>query len=81
LIVEGYLFLHSYDAEHAAKVFKLSTEVLQDKDNPYDSYAKALMAIGNNEEAIKNYKKSLAINPQNKNAERMIKRLDKKISE
>lgn len=75
LIVAGYKLLHAGNAKDAAAVFKLSTEVFPDKDNPYDSYAEALMTLGENEKAIKNYKKSLELNPQNKNAIAMLKKL------
>ena len=78
LIVAGYQYLHAGDAETAAEVFKLSTEVFPDKDNPYDSYAEALMTLGNNEEAIINYNKSLKLNPNNYNAINMLKKLEKK---
>ena len=77
LIVAGYKELHAGDAENAAKIFKLSIEVFPHKDNPYDSYAEALMTLGKKEEAIKNYKKSLELNPNNKNAVRMIEKLEK----
>lgn len=77
LIVEGYKLLHVGNAKDAAEVFKLSTEVFPNKDNPYDSYAEALMELGKNEEAIKNYKKSLLLNPKNDNAKKMLKRLEK----
>lgn len=33
------------------------------------------MALGKNEEAIKNYKKSLELNPKNYNAVEMLKKL------
>lgn len=75
LIVEGYRFLHDGNANFAAEIFKLSTEVFPNKDNPFDSYAEALMALGKNEAAIENYKKSLQLNPNNRNAEKMLKKL------
>ncbi|MEP2935448.1 MAG: serine hydrolase domain-containing protein [Gilvibacter sp.] len=75
LIVEGYRFLHAGNAQDAAKIFKLSTEVFPNNDNPYDSYAESLMELGKNEEAIVNYKKSLALNPNNNNAIKMLKKL------
>lgn len=77
LIVAGYKLLHNGNAKHAAEVFKLSIEVFPDKDNPYDSYAEALMTLGKNEEAIKNYKKSLQLNPNNNNAKKMLIKLEK----
>ena len=75
LIIEGYKLLHAGNTKDAAKVFKLSTEVFPNKDNPYDSYAEALMELGRNKEAIKNYKKSLLLNPENENAKKMLKKL------
>ena len=75
LIVAGYKYLHAENAKDAAKIFKLSTEVFPDRDNPYDSYAEALKALGKNKEAIKNYKKSVELNPKNNNAIDMLKEL------
>jgi tetratricopeptide (TPR) repeat protein len=76
LIVAGYRYLHAGNAKDAAEVFKLSIDVFPDKDNPYDSYAEALMTLGKNEEAIENYKKSLELNPNNNNAVEMLKKLE-----
>jgi CubicO group peptidase (beta-lactamase class C family) len=75
LIIEGYKLLHAENTKDAAEVFKLSTEIFPNKDNPYDSYAEALMELCKNEEAIKNYKKSLLLNPENDNAKKMLKKL------
>ncbi|WP_456438278.1 serine hydrolase [Psychroserpens sp.] len=75
LIVAGYRFLHAENAKDAAKIFKLSTEVFPDRDNPYDSYAEALRALGKNTEAIENYKISVELNPKNNNAIDMLKEL------
>ncbi len=75
LIIAGYRFLHAGNAKDAAKIFKLSTEVFPERDNPYDSYAEALMTLGKNEEAIFNYKKSVELNPKNNNAIEMLKKL------
>ena len=75
LIVEGYRFLHTENTKVAAKIFKLATEVFPDRDNPLDSYAEALMALGKNDEAIINYKKSLELNPKNNNAIKMLAKL------
>ena len=75
LIVAGYKLLHAGNTKDAAQVFKLSTEVFPDRDNPYDSYAEALMALGKNNDAIINYKKSLELNPKNTNAIKMLEKL------
>ena len=73
----GYRKLHAGNAEDAAKIFRLSIQVFPNRDNPYDSYAEALMELGEKEESIKYYKKSLEINPDNKNAIKMIENLEK----
>lgn len=75
LVVAGYKFLHADKPKHAAKIFKLATEVFPDRDNPFDSYAEALMTLGKNDEAITNYKKSLKLNPKNNNAIKMLAKL------
>lgn len=75
LIVAGYKFLQAGNAEYAAMVFKLTTQVFPDRDNPYDSYAEALKTLGRNDEAIFNYKKSLELNPNNNNAIEMLKKM------
>jgi CubicO group peptidase (beta-lactamase class C family) len=77
LIVAGYKFLHAGNAKDAAEIFKLSVDVFPNNDNPYDSYAEALMTLGKNEEAILNYKKSLELNPNNNNAKQMLEKLKK----
>ncbi|WP_223034422.1 serine hydrolase [Hanstruepera marina] len=78
LIVAGYKYLQAGNAQYAADIFKLSIDVFPDKDNPYDSYAEALMVLGRNDDAIKNYKKSLELNPNNHNAKAMLKKLQNK---
>tara|TARA_Y100000815_G_scaffold275771_1_gene317236 strand:- start:100 stop:345 length:246 start_codon:yes stop_codon:yes gene_type:complete len=75
LIVEGYRLLHAGNAEDAAAVFLLSTEVYPDRDNPFDSYAEALLALGDRQGAIENYQKSLELNPNNRNAIKQLEAL------
>lgn len=75
LIVAGYKLLQAENVKYAAEVFKLSIEIFPDKYNPYDSYAEALMLLGKKKEAIENYQKSLELNPKNRNAKRMLKKL------
>jgi D-alanyl-D-alanine-carboxypeptidase/D-alanyl-D-alanine-endopeptidase len=43
--------------------------------NTYDSLAEAYMERGDREAAIQNYRKSLALNPDNTNAVQMLKKL------
>ncbi len=75
LIMAGYKYLQNDNPEFALKIFKLSTEVYPEFDNAFDSYAEALLSLGKKEEAIKNYKKSLELNPNNNNALEVLKKL------
>ena len=43
--------------------------------NAYDSLGEAYMTAGKNELALKNYRKSLELDPTNSNAEQMIERI------
>ncbi len=64
--------------EEAIGVFKLNVKLFPNSWNVYDSLAEAYMKIGNRELAIKTYKKSLALNPQNDNAREMLNILREK---
>ncbi len=77
LIVAGYRFLQAENAIDAAKIFKLAIAVYPKSYNPYDSYAEAMMKLKRDAEAIKYYKKSLEINPNNNNGKEMLKKLEK----
>ncbi len=77
LILSGYHFLQNNKPDEAIEIFQLAIETFPNKYNPYDSYAEGLITIGKRKEALLNYKKSLKLNPNNKNAERMIKNLEK----
>lgn len=58
---------------HAAlKIFKLNTALYPSAYNTYDSYGECLLKLGKKEEAIKAYKKSLALNPNNDNAKKIL---------
>ena len=59
----------------AIVIFKLNTELYPQSSNVYDSLGEAYMAKGDSEAAAANYKKSLELNPGNKNAVNMLKKL------
>jgi CubicO group peptidase (beta-lactamase class C family) len=71
----GYQLMGNGKTEEAAKVFKLNTEAFPESFNVYDSYAEALMTLGENDLAIANYKKSIEMNPGNQNGIEMLKKL------
>jgi len=69
----GYQFLNSGKVKEAVAIFKLNTEAFPKSANVYDSYGKALMALGNKTEAIENYKRSVKLNPGNEGAIKILK--------
>ncbi len=71
----GYSYLTNGNIDVALEVFKLNIEAFPEAFNPYDSYAEALMAEGDKEGAIKNYEKSLELNPGNTNGIDQLKKL------
>ncbi len=73
----GYQYLRQNKPTHALCVFKINIEFYPNSANAYDSYAEALMKDGDIENAIKNYKKSIELNPNLQNAIEMLKKLKK----
>lgn len=73
----GYAFLEAKKTTNAIFVFELNTSVFPDSANAYDSLGEAYLINKNKELAIKNYKKSLELNPENNNAKEMIEKLEK----
>lgn len=74
----GYQLLQAKKIKEAIEIFKLNVEAYPQGFNTYDSLGEAYMVDGNNELAIKNYKKSLELNPKNENATATLKRLENK---
>ena len=73
----GYQLLKMNKIKEAIEIFKLNVEAYPQSDNVYDSLAEAYMINGDKEMAIKNYEKSLELNPKNTNAAEMLKKLKK----
>ena len=71
----GYSLLWDRKVEEAIEVFKLIVEEFPGSSNPYDSLGEAYFANGNEDLSLFNYKKSLALNPDNFNAEDYIERI------
>ena len=59
----------------ALEVFKIATLAFPESFNTYDSYAQALAEVGKKEEAIRMYKKSIIMNPDNEDGKRALKRI------
>ncbi len=75
LTMYGYGFLWSNNVPEALAIFKLIVAEFPDSSNPYDSLGEAYLANGNKELSLANYEKSLALNPDNFNAEDQIERI------
>src|ERR671932_352279 len=71
----GYQLLGGGRVKEAIEIFKLNVEMFPGGFNTYDSLGEAYLAAGERELAIKNYRKSLELNPQNTNATDVLKRL------
>ena len=69
---KGYNLLSEDNIELAKAIFKVNTIMYPSSANVYDSYAEACMMNKEYELAIKNYQKSLELDPQNQNAKDMI---------
>jgi CubicO group peptidase (beta-lactamase class C family) len=71
----GYRLLGGNKPDDALKIFRLNVERFPNSANVYDSLAEAYMKTGDKQAAIKNYEKSLELDPKNKGAEEMLKKL------
>jgi CubicO group peptidase (beta-lactamase class C family) len=71
--VIGYEFLNQKKYDEAVAVLKLNVEAFPKSSNVYDSLGEAYMMKGERELAIKNYEKSLELDPRNTNAVAKLK--------
>ncbi|MFC2118803.1 ankyrin repeat domain-containing protein [Bacteroidota bacterium] len=71
----GYRFLGEKQFDLAIEIFKLNVWAYPEYSNAYDSLGEAYMKSGEKELSIKNYQKSLELNPANENAKEMLLRL------
>lgn len=74
---EGYSLLRRKQYDDAIVVLEKNVELHPNSANTYDSLGEAYMAAGKKDLAIKNYEKSLQLNPENKNATAMLEKLRK----
>lgn len=61
--------------KEALEIFKLNVNLYPESANVYDSVADAYESLGNKELAVKNYKRSLELDPKNTNAVQRLKKL------
>lgn len=71
----GYELLSQNKFDEAIDIFTMNCIANPNSYNAFDSLAEAYMSKGDKASAIKNYEKSLQLDPTNANAEDMIKKL------
>ncbi|HYP52452.1 MAG TPA: alpha/beta fold hydrolase [Pyrinomonadaceae bacterium] len=71
----GYELLFTNRVKDAIEIFKLNVAAYPEAFNTYDSLGEAYLADGQRDLAVKNYKRSLELNPQNANAVEVLKRI------
>ena len=77
----GYQLMGSDKVEEASKVFQLIITEFPTSSNAYDSFGESLMKLGKNELAIKNYRKSVTLNPNNQGGINALKKLGDDVSD
>ena len=71
----GYQYMRLKDLPAALEVFRLNVSLFPDSWNVYDSYGEALLANGDDDAAISNYRKALKLNPESNSAREKLKEL------
>jgi 3-oxoadipate enol-lactonase len=71
----GYRYLQDGKTKDAIKLFKINTIAFPGSWNVYDSLGEAYLKDGQIDLAIKNYEKSLEIDPNNENARKVLKEI------
>src|ERR1700756_1503386 len=72
----GYELIQAKRFPEAIRILQLNVEAYPKSSNVYDSLGEAYMDDGKKSEAIANYRRSLAINPKNRNAVSMLQKLN-----
>ena len=73
----GYDYLNDNKLQVAIDVFKMNVEAFPNSGNCYDSLGEAFLKNGDKELAIKNYKRSVELDPRNENGKKVLAELMK----
>ena len=71
----GYVYLRAGDLEKALLVFEMNTRFYRYDPNVYDSYGEALAAADRIEDAMAQYERVLALDPENEHAQAQLDQL------
>ena len=72
----GYEFIRAKKFKEAIRILQLNVEAYPQSSNVYDSLGEASLDDGNKPLAIANYKRSLELNPKNRGAVEVLRRLN-----
>ncbi len=72
----GYYLISKKRVEEACQVFELNVRLFPHSWNVYDSLGEAYLELKNEKQSIKNYKKSLELNPENQYAIDALKKME-----
>lgn len=70
-----FRFTEEQKYPEALETFKLIKELFPQSWNAYDSYGEILVMLGNKEQAIKMYKRSIELNPKNEGGKKILELL------
>lgn len=74
----GYRLVGQNKLQEAIEIFRLNVSLFPNGANTYDSLAETYKRVGNRKLAIENYKRALALNPENANAAEYLKKFGDK---
>jgi CubicO group peptidase (beta-lactamase class C family) len=74
----GYKLISQKRLADALELFKLNVSLYPSSANAYDSLGETYLELENYDLALKNYEQTLKLDPQNKNAQEIIKKLKSK---
>ncbi|HEY6251427.1 MAG TPA: serine hydrolase [Candidatus Angelobacter sp.] len=72
----GYLLIAKGRTDNAIEIFKMNVDDFPDSWNAYDSLGEAYFRAGDDAQAIKNYQRSLELNPKNTSASTVLDRIE-----
>ncbi|WP_449387100.1 S41 family peptidase [Chryseobacterium lineare] len=72
----GYAFLKGKSVDNAIIVFQENVKLFPDNSNTWDSLGEAYFINGDKENALKSYRKALALDPNSESAKAMIQKLE-----
>jgi uncharacterized membrane protein len=72
----GYEFVRAKKFKEAIRILQLNVDAYPQSSNVYDSLGEAYLDDGNQPQAIANYKRSLELNPKNRGATEVLRRLN-----